>query len=114
MHFRFGQDEEFDGQAHADNCEPRRGADQVIRLRVVFAAEVQKLLQISLTKIFAAGGFWRRLVEVRLLEERSAKRRDVAALHREPAAFVEALSVAAKMRNERVNQHVRGSGVECD
>src|SRR5712664_2277968 len=76
------------------------------------AAEGKEFFQVGVAVVFAAGGFGRCELQIGIAQEIVEQRGNTAALGCKLGVFVEALAAAREMRDERVDQHVGGAGVE--
>src|SRR6266481_1184405 len=81
--FCLGENETVERVDHGEGCEDRRGADEIVRLGTIPPAQGEDFFHISLAVIFAAGGFWRRELQIGIAEELVEKRGDAAALQGE-------------------------------
>src|SRR5579859_1260935 len=78
----------------------------------MFFAEGEEFFYVGGAVVFAAGGFGRREFQIRIAEEFVEERRHRAPLLSEGGVFVEALAAAGEVRDEGVDEHVAGAGVE--
>src|SRR6267143_4951185 len=108
----FGENETMERVDHGEGGEHRRGADEIVGLGAMTAAEGDDFLHVSLAVIFAAGGFWRRELQIWIAEKFVEERGDAAALQRQARVFVEPVAAAREMSDESVDVHVRRAGVE--
>src|SRR5258708_15148714 len=76
------------------------------------AAEGKEFFQVGVAVVFAASGFGRCELQIGIAQEIVEQRGNTAALGCKLGVFVEALAAAREMRDERVDQHVGGAGVE--
>src|SRR2546426_8848959 len=76
------------------------------------AAEGEDSFQVSVAVIFAAGGLWRRQLQIGVAEKFVEQRRDAAASQGEVRVIVEAAAAAREMRDESVDEHVGRAGIE--
>ena len=110
--FVFAENEAVERVDHGKSRENRGGPDEIGRPGVMAAAKGENFLDISAAIVFAAGGFRRRELQIRVFHQFIEKSRDCAAGLREAGVFVEALSPMGEALDQRVNEHVGGASVE--
>src|SRR5260370_14443543 len=64
--------------------------------------------------VFAARGFGRRELQIRIAQEIVEKRGEAAATHGEMCVFIVALAAPREARDESVDEHVGRAGVESE
>ena len=111
--FRFAQNETIQGLNDRERGENGRSANEIVRCGAIAQAKREDFLHISVPVIFAPGGFWRRKFQVGIAQQFVKERGIAAALRGKLRVFVKALAAPREMRNQRVDEHVGRSRVEC-
>src|SRR5260370_28968332 len=76
------------------------------------AAEGKEFFQVGVAVVFAAGGFGRCELQIGITQEIVEQRGNTPAVGCEARVLVETLPSAREMRDEGVDEHVGGAGVE--
>jgi hypothetical protein len=108
------QDEAVQGVPDGQGGEQRGGADQVVGLGAMAAAQRENAFHVGLSVVFAAGAFGRSESQVRIAHEVVEKSGKCTAVHCEAGVLVEAPAAVGEMLNEGIDEHVARASVECE
>src|SRR5579871_4266043 len=78
----------------------------------MFLAEAQQFLEIGAAIVFAACGFGRAELEIRVTQQGFQQRVEHLALTSEARAAIKALFFAGEMPDERIDEHVARASIE--
>src|SRR6266849_2106637 len=112
MNLCFPQNESVEGVDDRQCGEEGRRADEVVGLGSIAAAEGEELLYAGVAVVLAARGFWRSDRQIGIAQKLVEKSRDTPAFGGEMGVVIESVAPSREMRDEGVNEHVRGAGVE--
>src|SRR6267143_2356743 len=108
----FGRDETVQGIDDRECGGDCGCADEIVGLGAIASAEGEEFFQIGVAVVFAAGGFWGWELQIGIAQKLVEQRGEAATLGCEAGVLVETQAAVREMRDQGVDQHVGGPGVE--